>query len=108
MPALYGAPHGKCRIQSGRKPWRLSLIQQNAQEGERIWVQHGMKHRLQIVCISVYLEKQTAENLHLSMLLPGRRFPSSQMWRERQPIRYTRQWKFIRWDVHDYGHGGIR
>ena len=27
----YGAPHGKCRIQSGRKPWRLSLIQQNAQ-----------------------------------------------------------------------------
>ena len=48
--------------------------------------------------ISVYLEKQTAENLHLSMLLPGRRFPSSQMWRERQPIRYTRQWKFIRWD----------
>ena len=98
MPALYGAPHGKCRIQSGRKPWRLSLIQQNAQEGERIWVQHGMKHRLQIVCISVYLEKQTAENLHLSMLLPGRRFPSSQMWRERQPIRYTRQWKFIRWD----------
>lgn len=43
--------------------------------------------------ISVYLEKQTAENLHLSMLLPGRRFPSSQMWRERQPIRYTRQWK---------------
>ena len=98
MPALYGAPHGKCRIQSGRKPWRLSLIQQNAQEGERIWVQHGMKHRLQIVCISVYLEKQTAENLHLLMLLLGRRFPSSQMWRERQPIRYTRQWKFIRWD----------
>lgn len=42
--------------------------------------------------------KQTAENLHLSMLLPGRRFPSLQMWRERQPIRYTRQWKFIRWD----------
>lgn len=42
--------------------------------------------------------KQTVENLHLSMLLPGRRFPSLQMWRERQPIRYTKRWKFIRWD----------
>ena len=28
----------------------------------------------------------------------GQEVPSLQMWRERQPIRYTRQWKFIRWD----------
>ena len=108
MPALYGAPHGKCRIQSGRKPWRLSLIQQNAQEGERIWVQHGMKHRLQIVCISVYLEKQTAENFIYQCFYRAGGFHRRRCGGNDNRSGIQGNGNLSDGTVHDYGHGGIR